>query len=394
MAEDNHSQPQQAPASQATPASNQNLIIGIVMGAAVLLLLLLVITQQFGGSGGESQADLDLAKKKEAVEEMRKQNDALRISNGMSSGQSADALALKIKQDVDALNGLLLSQQGTLARLNDTEATIRTLNFQNADLQKRLVQAESAAARVPSLDIEIARLRADAAMNAERLAKSVDPATVEALRQQLANSRNEVNRLAGELAKLQSETAGTVDRDQLAALRAQILPLEKINRELRAELQRLRAEADRAKLFVTRENLAPAAQKLFGELVRLEGNNPTALKRAYERIGQSLNARVVEEATFKTGSAALAMEHEDHIQASSRQAPGNAFFLVVGYASKSGGSKSNRELSAKRATTVASVVNVLKQAGQGVQAVYLGETNRFGANDAPNQVCEIWEIRP
>ncbi|MDB4311460.1 hypothetical protein N9974_00065 [bacterium] len=213
MAEDNHSQPQQAPASQATPASNQNLIIGIVMGAAVLLLLLLVITQQFGGSGGESQADLDLAKKKEAVEEMRKQNDALRISNGMSSGQSADVLALKIKQDVDALNGLLLSQQGTLARLNDTEATIRTLNFQNADLQKRLVQAESAAARVPGLDIEIARLRADAAMNAERLAKSVDPATVEALRQQLANSRNEVNRLAGELAKLQSETAGTVDRD-------------------------------------------------------------------------------------------------------------------------------------------------------------------------------------
>ena len=145
---------------------------------------------------------------------------------------------------------------------------------------------------------------------------------------------------------------------------------------------------------MTRENLAPAAQKLFGELVRLEGNNPTALKRAYERIGQSLNARVVEEATFKTGSAALAMEHEDHIQASSRQAPGNAFFLVVGYDSKSGGSKSNRELSAKRATTVASVVNVLKQAGQGVQAVYLGETNRFGANDAPNQVCEIWEIRP
>lgn len=318
----------------------------------------------------------------------------MRISQGLASSQSADAIAMKIKQDVDALNGLLISQQASLARLNDSEATVRTLNFQNADLQKRLVQAEGAAARVPGLDAEIARLRADSKMSAERLANSVDPSTVDALRRQLDDARAEANRLALELTNLKNNTAGMVDRNQLAVLQAQITPLETMNRELRAELQRLRAEADRSKLFVTRDNLAPAAQKLFGELVRLEGNSPAALKRAYERIGQNLNARVVESATFKTGSAALAIDHEDHIKTISSQADGNAFFLVVGYASKGGTSKSNRELSAKRSTTVASVVNSLKKAGQGVQAVYLGETNRFGSNAAPNQVSEIWEIRP
>lgn len=362
------------------------------MGAAVLLLLLLVITQQFGG--GISQEDEDLKAKKEEVEKMRKENDAMRMSRGIPTAQSSEAITAKIKRDVDELNRMMLDQQANLARLTDSEATVRTLNFQNADLQRRLVQAEGAASRVPGLDAEVARLRADAGINAERLANLVDPATVDAIRQQLSASRNEVSRLSRELAELQDNSAGMVDRNQLAVLRAKIQPLEAANRELRIELQGLRAEADRSKLFVTRDNLAPAAQKLFGELVRLEGNSPAALKRAYERIGQNLNARVVEEATFATGSASLDIKHEAHIKTISMQAPGNAFFLVVGYASKSGDSKSNRELSARRSTTVASVVNGLKQAGQNVQAVYLGETDRFGSKPGPNQVCEIWEIRP
>ena len=76
------------------------------------------------------------------------------------------------------------------------------------------------------------------------------------------------------------------------------------------------------------------------------------------------------------------------------QAPGNSFFLVVGYASTSGDSQTNEELFSKRATRVASMVNYLKKEGQGVQAVYLGEGTRFGPEDAPNQVCEVWQIRP
>ena len=76
------------------------------------------------------------------------------------------------------------------------------------------------------------------------------------------------------------------------------------------------------------------------------------------------------------------------------QAPENTFFLVVGYASPSGDSKTNEKLSSSRATRVASMVNYLKKSGQAVQAVYLGEGNRFGPTDGPNQVCEVWAIRP
>mgnify|MGYP000454005780 CR=1 FL=1 len=62
------------------------------------------------------------------------------------------------------------------------------------------------------------------------------------------------------------------------------------------------------------------------------------------------------------------------------QASGNdSFILVVGYASKSGDLASNRTLSADRATRLASVTNTHKKKDQGVQAVFLAETDRFDA---------------
>ena len=67
---------------------------------------------------------------------------------------------------------------------------------------------------------------------------------------------------------------------------------------------------------------------------------------------------------------------------------------MVGYASKSGGKEQNQALSSQRATTVASVVNVLRASNQVVRAVYLGETDRFSKTDEmANQICEVWEIK-
>jgi outer membrane protein OmpA-like peptidoglycan-associated protein len=392
MAEDHKHQDQHEPPSQTTASSNQNLIIGIVMGAAVLLLLLLVISEQFGGKDNEE--DQEVTKLKAQIEEARKAKNSVYLNPNQNSNPSANGLASRIKQDVDSLNGILVSHENTLREIDGLKATVQTLTQQNTDLNYQLQRFRDDAQKVPGLEAEIARMRANASLTAEQLANAVDPATVEALRAQLTTSRNDTNRLAAELAKLKQDTANMVDRNQLAVIQAQITPLEEMNRKLRAELQRLRAEADRSKLFVTRDKLAPVAQKLFGELVRLEGNKPDTLQSSYERISQSLNARVVESAEFETNSAALAMKHEEHIKTIALQAPGNAFFLVVGYASKTGDLQANRELSSKRSTRVASVVNVLKQNGQDVQAVYLGETDRFGTKAAPNQVCEIWEIRP
>ncbi|MGE9266632.1 MAG: OmpA family protein, partial [Verrucomicrobiales bacterium] len=146
--------------------------------------------------------------------------------------------------------------------------------------------------------------------------------------------------------------------------------------------------------FVSRENLSPRATALFRELVALEGKSADELAAPYQRIGTDLNASVVDTMRFESGRADIDFQREDQLKKAVTSAPGKAFFLVVGYASKTGETEANRELSAQRATRVASVVNYLKQQGQEVQAVYFGETDRFGSEAAPNQAVELWEIRP
>ncbi|MGE9271436.1 MAG: hypothetical protein ACQKBU_11590, partial [Verrucomicrobiales bacterium] len=58
-------------------------------------------------------------------------------------------------------------------------------------------------------------------------------------------------------------------------------------------------------------------------------------------------------------------------------------------------SDDNQTLSSARATAVARELDTLKREGQKVQAVYLGQTKRFG-KDSPleNQRVEIWQIVP
>lgn len=204
MAEDHNNNPpspQAHSSSHPTPASNQNLIIGIVLGAAVLLLLVLVIITQVGNDSSKSESD-ELSDLKEKIEAAQRANAAERASRGLSTGQSAEALNSKIKQDVDALTNLFASQQAALAELSDSKATVRSLNRQNTELQNQLAQARMAAQRVPRLEQQVATLRADLDMANKRLAGAVDQTTVDTLRQQLATSRNEIVRLESELSKL------------------------------------------------------------------------------------------------------------------------------------------------------------------------------------------------
>jgi flagellar motor protein MotB len=54
----------------------------------------------------------------------------------------------------------------------------------------------------------------------------------------------------------------------------------------------------------------------------------------------------------------------------------------------------NRTLSSDRATGVAELLTTVKTPGQKVQAVYLGQTDRFGSRiPERNQCCEVWHIR-
>jgi hypothetical protein len=71
------------------------------------------------------------------------------------------------------------------------------------------------------------------------------------------------------------------------------------------EVQKLRANLDRGRLFVEAEALPAKAKLLYDELARLETANPAQLKTEYERINQELGASAVDRITSLTNSSRI-----------------------------------------------------------------------------------------
>ncbi len=372
--------------SNVTPASNQNLIVGIVMGAVVLLLLLLVISQQFNKNNAPKESK-ELTQLKKEFSEREARSEALRYAGINGVSQNPDALVSQIKSDTDALGRLLNASASDAAMLRTAQESAAAMGRQITDLKAQLGQYQVAAARVAGLESELAAAR-------QALVGTIDKATADSLREQLSLARLERDRLQNELANLRNSQGDMVDRNTHALVLSEIQELKNTIAALRAENQRLLAEGAGSKLFVSQDDLSPRAVALYRELKRIEPEDHLARPQTYNRIDSQLKASVGASITFRTGKADIAREHEAHLKNMALAAPVNSFFLVVGYASPSGDSMSNQELSSQRATRVASMVDYLKKQGQAVQAVYLGEGNRFGPKDGPNQVCEVWEIRP
>jgi len=367
------------------PASNQNLIIGIVMGAVVLLLLLLIITQQLGK--GSSKGNPEVAELRKKIEAEREANDKRRLASITGVTASPDALVDQIKSDTEALARLVNANAGDAAALRTAKADAATLFRANQDLTNQLTSARAAAQRADSLQRQLDELRRSAA-------GMVSQSEVGQLQSELELTKGERDRIQAELTLLRSQQQGMIAPSRLTDLQKELDDLYASNATLRRENQRLITELAGAKLFVTEEDLSPRAVALYRELKKIEDQDHRKRRDTYTLLNDQINAKVQESISFKTGSAEIAREHEAHLKDMAIQATPKSFFLVVGYASKSGDLQSNEELSSKRATRVASMVNYLKKEGQAVQAVYLGEGIRFGPEDAPNQVCEVWEIRP
>jgi outer membrane protein OmpA-like peptidoglycan-associated protein len=374
----------QAQSSTVTPASNQNLIIGIVMGAVVLLLLLLVISQQLN-KDLEPAENKEIAALKKDLEDRKSRNEALRYASVPGVGQSPDALVTQIKSDTEALARLVNASASDAAMLQTAQENARLLSNRVTDLENQLRQTQADATRARSLESEL---------NAARQAANgmVSKSQVDSLRDQLALAKNDRDGFQTEINQLRAKEGTMVDANAYALLKAEVDQLRKDNALPSDGIHQ--NENVLAKLFVTKDALSPRAVALYRELTRIEPEDHRARLQTYTRIDTQLKAGVGEAITFKTGSSDIALEHETHIKEMASAAAPNTFFLVVGYASPSGDSKTNEELSSQRTTRVASMVNHLKKEGQAVQAVYLGEGNRFGPDDAPNQVCEIWQIRP
>lgn len=390
---DDHSPPPAAP----TPTGNQNLIIGLVLGAGVLLLFILVLsigTNGFGGGDKASSTELaslrkELSSRRALVNDERRRF-GLPPLGSETSGQTVEALAARISNDSIDLVSMVRQMQKLLAeketRLANVDTTFDALTHQNTTLKEQLAQLQGAASEVESLRgrlataqtlYESAQLRIEDLQN--QLANGPSSIEMTTLRQQLESALAQRDQYATELAPLQSE---------LATLRSE-------NVSLRYDLQKTRSELSRARLFIEDTDLLPAAAKaLFVKLAKYETIQGAELAAAYASINTDLRARVVDTISFPTGESRINLDKAEETRRAIQASGENSFFLIVGYASKTGNFDKNRDLSSERATTIASVVDHGRKPNQNVAAIFLSQTDRFSQNDPlKNQICEIWEIR-
>jgi len=368
--------------TQSSPSGGQNLIIGLLLGAAILGLLYLVVFNSNGGGFGEA------GRLKKERNDLYSELNAKRSEMGQpllaTEGQSAEALINRINNDSGQLQALISKIQSDLTAtqtessslrniVNSNSSTLANLQQQNAQLSTGAAQAQSLAQQLETHKTLLASSQQKVLTLEQQLADSPDPATVQNLRDRLTAATKERDSYEEQLRLLKSETSDMVTAGELNELRRNNQSLNSDNQELRYELQKIRAQLDE-NLFVDSDKLSPIAQKLFAELSALEGvGNEQRLKR-YVQVNDKLKASVIDSVKFETGSSNVAIQKIDAIRRTLQNSRPDSFFL--------------------RSTMVASQVNHLKQESQGIQATFLGQTNRF-SNTTPteNQVCEIWEIR-
>jgi outer membrane protein OmpA-like peptidoglycan-associated protein len=194
----------------------------------------------------------------------------------------------------------------------------------------------------------------------------------------------------------ESSAVASTLREDLATMTENASTLTRQNNALRYEVQTLRSRLNRTRLFVEKvDDLPAAAKELFVELSKLETTEGAVLQHEYDRIKKEVGANIIDTIKFSTGSSQVSLDKVEEITRVVGKANPQSYFLVVGYASKTGNFEDNKKLSAERATTIASVVDYKKMDTQGIQAVFLGQTDRFSGSDVlQNQICEVWEIMP
>lgn len=408
-------QPSSPPASNAPIRSGGNqLTTALIVIIVVLLFVMLLLTMNGKMFQSSKTPGSDITALKSRNSQLRAEINAERASRGLpplpEDASSARMMADRIQRDATSLAALTsqwqteLEKKDEALRARESEIAGHTQNAQRlyaqiTALQAKIDQQTNASDQVVRLtnDLKIAQNQIDSYR--KQVAEFQGRPTNEQqalLRKQLNESIDKRNQLELQVDTLLAQAKNKIDKSKYDDVVAELAKLKPQLRKQGYEIQRLRAELDRAKLFIESEKDLPAqAARLFAKLKTLENVNEQQLKAAYKNIEATLGARIIHRQSFATGSAQITYDRESIIRdIIGKSQDANAYFLVVGYASKSGGKQANRELSSKRSTTVASVVNVLRATGQEVRAVYLGETDRFSStNEMANQICEVWEIK-
>lgn len=282
--------------------------------------------------------------------------------------QSAEAVAARITEDAATLVAMAKGVKDLIAT-KDAELAQRTQEWTDA------VKLQGV-------------LRDQLAKSEERLSRALlDGSDASTLRSQLEAANKRIIALGDEVRRL-AEGPGD--------LQARLLEVTAERDSLLARVAELESQLNQASLFAgTEAELFKEAVQLVRSLRELENKPDSEIATAYSQFGAKLGANVLDKIDFPTGSSELPPEDITKINAFAGEAPENALLLVVGYASETGNVDNNRTLSSDRATAVARLLDETKKPGQRVQAVYLGQTDRFGSRfPERNQISEVWQIVP
>ena len=376
-------EPAETKPSTRTAAQLNPVLVLLFMILAMLIVMAVTILQRGGGPTG-TQVEQTLAATKAELDARRSELNRQRMAMGLppldGGSEPVEEIAKRLKVDADTLAGISGKFQQMLA---DKDAE---LSARNADT------------------LRLEKLRQDVSLENGRLQSELQRALIasdgnERLKMMLADSQAQREALSREVATLKEELAvagAGVSEDDFADLQRRYEEALRAKDFYEARAKELEEASQKADLFAESENeLLPAAVELFRRLRKMEGVKDSDLTTEYSRLGVDLGANVLHTLSFATGSSTLSKEDLSQIdEIVSAEVPDGDLTLVIGYASETGNPEANQNLSSDRATAAAEYFASNKRPGQLVQAVYLGQTDRFSSRvPERNQICEVWRIR-
>ena len=349
-------------------------VLAFCMVIVGLLVVLIIQGIQPGGALTQTTDSPSMDALKADIETRRTLLNRERIAMGLeplagaSGTEAAEEVAARLKNDADTLASLAGSFQ-VLLEDKDRELDLA---------RKEAIDSLKETQRIREL-LEAVRIERDKAL--------LEATRNSTLQGQLDAANNRIALLDAELMRL---------RDEPGRLQQELLACQSERTQLLNRIAELEGQLNQANLFAANEDqILKEAIALFRELRKLEGKPDSEIMSAYSNFGKRLGAEVLKKCDFATGSSEVAPELQAGLMDVVGEVPDGAMIFVVGYASRTGNVDSNRALSSDRATAVAQLLDNAKRPGQQVQAVYLGQTDRFSSRvPERNQIVEIWQIVP
>ena len=380
-----HAAEEAATETGAEAAVSKSSISPVTALAFVIIALLgvLIVIGIRGNMSGSGVASAELVELEAEANALRDQLNRERVALGLrpleGRGEPVEEIAARLKKDADTMVALAGSFQSLLVQKDDE------ISDKNAELIRSKQLSQTLTAEAARLQNELQRAL-------------VGGSDAEILRREIGSIKSQRDALAGELATVREQLAAKgegASKEALDDLQRQLDETRRAKDFFEARVAELESELSTARLFANHENeLLPAAVKLVRSLRELENKPDSEIATAYSSLGASLGSNVLHTLSFATGSSELKPADQDLIRKLVEEVPDGDLVLAIGYASETGNVDDNRTLSSARATAAAELFSGIKRPDQQVQAVYLGQTDRFSSRiPERNQIVEIWRIR-